>query len=267
MQVVEKEKSDCSHISCWQSQHTQLSRRCTAGQHMFHCQAAAAAACGEMTKTCDSNACYHRQRWLGIACQYAPCPCLLSGMQELRQHHLTPVFNQLQQWAAGSAPALAQHPSGFIDTKPNHSHAAHSSSAAAAAVAVVGAGATSAAAAQRQLPLVALSVASSTNTSDTYAQLKVALKKKVRAAGSLAGCRQKDDPSLAGQGRSIAAGMQCQQLPAMLTLAMQSAVHEPYNASCTACRHYSGSHTLSSGSSSTLQQSLAATARSTESGH
>jgi hypothetical protein len=109
------------------------------------------------------------------------CVCLLLlHLQDIREQHLSPVFQQLQQWAAATAPALQQHPSG--------AHAASSSIAAAAAAgsssqslhaaAVAGPGGATAAD-LRQLPTAVLSVASSSTTAGTYAHLIATLKKQV----------------------------------------------------------------------------------------
>jgi hypothetical protein len=105
-------------------------------------------------------------------------------LQELREQHLTPVFQHLQQWAAASAPELQQHPSGIFAALSSTTAAAAAAAAAAAgstsqAVTVATVGGSSPTADLRQLPTAVLSVASSSNTADTYAHLIATLKKQV----------------------------------------------------------------------------------------
>jgi hypothetical protein len=99
-------------------------------------------------------------------------------LQELREQHLAPVFQQLQQWAAASAPALQKHPSG-VPTASTNTTAAGTSQAAVAGVDG------SIAADARQLPTAVLSVASSSNTADTFAHLIATLKKQVGEAACM----------------------------------------------------------------------------------
>lgn len=89
------------------------------------------------------------------------------------------MFQQLQQWAAASAPALQQQPSGLppAATSAGAAPAAAGTSQAAAAAATNVSSST--AADVRQLPTAVLSVASSSNIADTYAHLIATLKKQV----------------------------------------------------------------------------------------
>jgi hypothetical protein len=105
------------------------------------------------------------------------CFCV-SLLQDIREQHLAPALQQLQQWAAASAPGLQQYPSGVRAASTTTAAAAAGSSCQAVAAAVAGPN-DATAADLRQLPTAVLSVASSSNTADTYAHLIATLKKQV----------------------------------------------------------------------------------------